>query len=413
MKIKSKTVAVNVVMLYMMNFCQLLLPLITLPYLARVLSVDYYGVTSYIKSVMIYMTQIIEFGFLLSGTREIVKANSDIHKISKIVGKITEAKLILSLLSFCVLIVMTLTIPILRRHYLFSLLSFLPAFLDIFLFDYLFRGIEQMQIITLRFLLMKGTSCILTFIFIKSDKDLLLIPILDIIGSLVAIMWVYFEVRKLNIKICFVSLIKVIASLKESFIYYISNVASTAFGALNTLIVGIFLSSKDVAFWGVIMTIVSGIQSLYSPISDGIYPHMIKTKSLKLFYRTLGIFVPLLIIGCLSVYLLSPLILNLFGGVKYLVAAKYLRECVPLLFISFFTALFGWPVLGAIGKIKETTATTVIAGIVQVLGLGFLIVSKIFSIESLIVLRIISEFVMATLRICCFVKYRDGFMAKK
>ena len=103
---KKNNVSNNIIMLYIMNITQLILPLITLPYLTRVLSVDNYGVVSYVKSLTVYITLIIEFGFLLSGTKEIVLAKFNKQKIRNIIGTITLAKLILSIFAFLLLLVM-------------------------------------------------------------------------------------------------------------------------------------------------------------------------------------------------------------------------------------------------------------------------------------------------------------------
>ena len=292
---EGKKATKNIVMLYGLNLAQLVLPLFTLPYLTRVLSVDGYGVVNYVRAVMGYMTLIIEFGFILSGTKEIVDAKNDKEKIGKIVGKITQGKLILTVISFALLLIMIKLIPILSRHSLFSILSFVPAFLSIFLFDYLFRGLERMQILTIRYLITKGISTVLTFIVIKNDSDINLIPILDIIGTVVAIIWIYYELKNNSIKIKFVSIKEVLQNLRLSFIYFLSSIATTAFGALNTICVGIYLSSADVAYWGVVMSIVGAVQSMYAPISDGIYPNMIKTKSLNLFFKIILFFVPFLL----------------------------------------------------------------------------------------------------------------------
>ena len=53
-------------MLYIMNIAKLVFPLITLPYLTRVLSVDCYGVVSYVKATMVYAQLVVDFGFMLS-----------------------------------------------------------------------------------------------------------------------------------------------------------------------------------------------------------------------------------------------------------------------------------------------------------------------------------------------------------
>ena len=64
-------------MLYGMSIAKIVFPLLTLPYLTRVLSVESYGVVSYVKAVMQYMQLGVDFGFMLSGTRDIVKAKND------------------------------------------------------------------------------------------------------------------------------------------------------------------------------------------------------------------------------------------------------------------------------------------------------------------------------------------------
>ena len=240
MKSNKQKVTNNIVMLYIMNATQLLLPLVTLPYLTRVLSVEGYGVVSYVKSLMVYVTLIIEFGYILSGTKEVLEAKNDKDKLSYIISKITLSKIILSAFAFIVLLIMIMTIPLLKRYTLFTILSFFTPFLSIFIYDYFFRGIEKMQIITMRYLIMRGTATILTFVFVKNESQLNLIPLLDIIGSLIAIVWVNFEIRNMDIKFEIVKMKDILKSLTTSFTYFISNVASTAFGALNTLLVGIY-----------------------------------------------------------------------------------------------------------------------------------------------------------------------------
>ena len=405
----NKRVVNNIVMLYIMNIAQLVLPLVTLPYLTRVLSVDGYGVVSYVKSLIVYVTLVIEFGFLYSGTRDVVKAKDDKKQLGLIIGRITVAKILLSFLAFIVLLGMVAVIPILHHHPLFTLLSFGTPFLSIFLFDYLFRGLERMEIITYRFLLMKGTSTLFTFVFIHSDRQLLLIPLLDIFGSLLAVIWIYFTMQKMGIGFNFDKMSKVIDCLRVSFTYFVSDVASTAFGALNTLFVGIYLSSKEVAYWGLIMTLLAAVQSMYTPISNGIYPHMIANKNLRFFGKILLFFVPLLIIGSAITYYGANLIMLIIGGSKYIVAANYLQQSVLLLVLSFFSVMFGWPSLGAIDKVKETTATTLIAAFFQVIGLAILIISGHFTLPLLIFVRTVTEGVMAGLRIGYVYHFRTLF----
>lgn len=408
----TKKAAKNIIMLYTLNMAQLILPFLTLPYLTRILSLENYGVVSYVKSIMMYMTLVIEFGFVLSGTKLVVEAKKNKKNIGRIVGTITQCKLILSFFSFIFLLLLITWVPLLNKHVLFTLLSFVPSFLTIFLCDYLFRGLEKMQIVSVRYIVMKGISTFLTFIIIKGDSQLLLIPVLDILGSLVAVAWIFSEIKKMNIEITFSGFSTVYKYIKESFIYFVSDMASTAFGAFNTFCIGIFLSARDIAFWGVLMSIITAVQSMFTPISDGIYPRMIDTKSIKLFLKILFFFIPFLIIGSFITYFGSDLILTIIGGSKYTPAAIYLRESIPLIVISFFSIICGWPLLGSINKIKQTTFTTMLSAVIQVTLMFALIAINSLTITLSLVTRTITEFVLASMRIILAFKYRKLFNTK-
>ena len=103
----------NTSMLYLLNISKMIFPLITLPYLTRVLSVDCYGTVSYVKAVMQYMQLIVDFGFILSGTRDIVINKNDSKALSEETGDILAAKILLSGIAFIVLCGLIVFIPIL------------------------------------------------------------------------------------------------------------------------------------------------------------------------------------------------------------------------------------------------------------------------------------------------------------
>ncbi|MDM8283726.1 oligosaccharide flippase family protein [Ligilactobacillus salivarius] len=406
---KMNKVTKNTIMLYIMNIAQLILPLVTLPYLTRVLTVDNYGVVNYVKSIMTYMQIIIEFGFILSATKDIVKAGNDKKIIGEITGNVILGKILLSMLSLIVLIIFTIFVPILRNNVAFTMLSFIPIFLSTFLIDFFFRGIEKMEVITIRYIVMKSISTLLTFLFVRGNGDLLMIPILDIIGNVVAILLVWKEVYKLGIKLSFGTIKDIWDSIADSFLYFISSMASTAFGALNTLLVGILLSSKEVAYWSLAMQILGAIQALYTPINNGIYPEMVKERKFSLIIKVIKIFMPVVFIGCLIILLFSKPILFVIGGRKYLEMSYLIKLLIPVIIFSFPAMLFGWPVLGAIDKVKETTTTTVVTTIVQVVGLIVLMLVGEFTLVNIALLRGGTEFILLTSRLYFINKFKFMF----
>ena len=93
---KSKLIIKNTSMLLLLNIAKLIFPFVTLPYLTRVLSTEGYGIVSYVKAVMSYMQVIIDFGFMLSATKQIVEVKNNKEEIGKIVGTNIAAKILLT-----------------------------------------------------------------------------------------------------------------------------------------------------------------------------------------------------------------------------------------------------------------------------------------------------------------------------
>ena len=406
----SKKLAKNTTALYIMNITKIALPLFTLPYLTRVLSKDCYGVVAYVKAVMQYMQIVVDFGFLLSATKDIVKVQKDKDAISKVVGDTLMAKLMLVFSAFVLLLIMIINIPMLRANVIYTIMSFVVVALTCFLMDFLFRGLEEMQVITFRYVIMRTIATVFTFVFVRSDSDMMWIPCLDIIGSVVAIVLVFVEMKKRGIYIKITGLKNAISKLKDSAVFFLSNMASTTFTALNTLMIGLFINTNQVAEWSVCMQIVSAVQSMYSPITDGIYPYMVKTKDWKLINKTAKIFMTLITLGCIFTFFVAKIVLFIVGGQKYVNAALLLRAFIPLLFFSFPAMLFGWPALGAIGKSKKTTFTTVLTAIIQIIGMIVLLLIGEFNVIALALWRGITESILFVSRYRYCKKFRNEFL---
>ena len=410
---KSNRIVQNTAMLYIMNIAKLIFPLVTQAYLARVLNAEGgFAVYTYVRnSVMTYVQLVIDFGFLLSATRAIAQVREDREQVGRIVGHVMAGKGMLSLAALAVLALLSLFIPLLGNNPAYTILSFVQAVTTIFLVDFLFHGLERMHVITIRYFITRVITVALTFLLIKNDGDLLLIPILEIIGNLAAIVWVWRDIRRSEIPVQFRSWKETWAMLKDSFVYFLSDIASTAFGALNTLIIGIVMLERDVSIWGIAMTFVSAVQMMYTPITNSIYPHMVRTRSLGVIRKVLMIFLPLVALGCVVVWFGAELLVLILAGRNLLDAAPLLRYFIPLLFISFLAILFGWPVLGAIGKTKETTITTIVAAAAQVLGLIVLVALNRFTFFNLAMLRAGTDLLMFLHRAWYCWKYRSEFAA--
>ncbi len=409
---ETKKLFKNTSSLMIFNIAKMLFPFILLPYLTRVLSTEIYGAVAYVKTVMSYMQIVVDFGFVLSATKDVVHTKEKKENLKYVLGDTLLAKSVLGVAAFAVLVCMICWIPILKKHIVFTILSYVVVFQSVFFMDFLFRGLEIMHVITIRFITMKIITTILTFCFVKGDQDILLIPVFDIIGSFVAIVLVLFELRKLNLSIRFSGINKTLKIIKDSFVYFLSNIASTSFNALSTLMIGVKSSATEVAYWSVCMQIITAVQACYTPISDGIYPAMIKNQDIGLIKKVIRYVMPVVFVGCIAAYFLANCAMLILGGNEYLVAVPVFRMLIPVLFFGFLSILLGWPTLGAIGKTRETTISTVFSVGIYIILLVFLLAVDSFTLRKIALVRTITEVCLFSIRLYFYRKYKYLFKGR-
>lgn len=412
---KTNKVVNNTIMLYIMSIAKLIFPLLTLPYLTRVLSKETYGFVSYVKSCMTYIQLIVDFGFILSSVKDIVQANGDMNKVGIITGNTFFAKFILSFAALGILVVMLFTIDLLKFNVTYVILSFTAIAISVFLADFLFRGIEKMYFITIIYVLAKGVATVLTFILVRDDESFMWIPILDIISNVISILISFgIIIFKLKIKVRMSGIKESLYMIKESFTYFLSSIATTAFSALNTVLIGIYITDLiQVAYWSLCLNLITAVQSLYAPLCNSIYPHMIQNKNLNIIHKVLAIFMPIVTLGCIFCFYFARMVLIIVGGKEYAEAYILFRWLIPILFFSFPAQIYGWPTLGAVGKVKETTFSTVIAAITQVLGIFLLIIFNSFNLINLAVLRGLTELILMLVRMFITYKNKKYFNGEK
>jgi len=401
----------NTFMQYLMIFATYAFPLVTFPYLTRILKPEMYGVITFLTATVNYFQLFIDFGFNLSATKDIAANQNDKNFIGFILGVVIEAKMFLVLLALILYSVLVFHVPLMRKNILLSFLYFGTVILSIWLPDYLFRGIEKMGILTVRFVISKTVATILVFVFIASPKDVLWIPILNILASSIAVGMTYYALRKrLDIRAHYTGVRNVMTKLQESSIYFCSTFATTAYGAINTFMLGVMaLPADQIGYWGVAYTLISSAQSMFSPIINSVYPHMVAKKDFNLINTLLKILMPAIIIISMLVFCFSENIILLLAGKAYVEAVPVLRALIFVLIFSFPAMLIGFPVLGVVGKVKQTTATTILSGGFHVLGLSLFALTGRFTVLNIAVLRSCTEAVLLGARMILLALNRKSF----
>ncbi|RKO62837.1 oligosaccharide flippase family protein [Caldibacillus debilis] len=401
------TVFSNTIFLYIMQLSGYIFPFLTFPYLTRVLGPEKYGMVVFGTATMTYFQMLIDFGFILSATKECSVNRNNNEKLRVIVSSVIQAKMFLAFIGLIIIVMLVSYFNSFKNIRLFLLLSFIQIFFTIFIPDYFFRGIEKMNIIMYRTIISKLITTFLIFIFIKDQGDYIYIPIVYSIGN----MWVVFSswyilIKRFNIKFKLTTLTNTFRTLKDSSIFFLSRIATTAYGASNTFVLGLTNNSTIVAQFGTANTLISGLRGLFSPIADSIYPYMVNKKNFRLVKWILYISSPIIIISTIILCIYAEPIILFIAGRNYIEAVPVFRLLLIIFVLTLPIYLLGYPVLGAMNMMKEANISVIIPSIFHILGLIFLLLIGNINLISVSILTCLTETFVLILRIAYVIKGR-------
>lgn len=403
------TLLKNTVMLYILQFSTYLLALLVAPYQTRVLGAEVYGgFLEAAASIILYFQLVIDFGFLLSATEEVSRQRSNKEHLCKLMTSVTGAKLLLSVASFGILFALCQIIPAWKQKETVLILTFLASFLNSMIPDYLYRGLEKMSAITVRTVLIKVFFTVAMFVFLKGPEDVWVVPMLNIIGNGAALAAAYVHViKKLGIRFVKTSAADVFDQLKRSSVFFFSRIATTAYTALNTVILDIITQSgAATGYYTSANKLITAGKNGLSPVADSLYPYMAKNKDFQLVKKVLLVTEPVIAAFCAVVFVFAEPFCGWFFGEEFRQAGLVLRAMLPVGVVILPSYILGFPMLTAMGISKHANYSTIFGSVFHVILLGVLFLCGQVNMMTLALSVSATETVILLYRIVIIIKNR-------
>jgi PST family polysaccharide transporter len=266
----------NFVSLSIVQFANYLAPVITLPYLFRVLGLEKYGLTELARAISVYFLMLTDYGFSLSATQEISVHRDDPGKVSEVFSAVLLLKSLLLVLSLALLSLLVLVVPRLRADWPVYYLSF-GNVVGMWLFPiWLFQGLERMKYIPLLSVTAKMLYVLAILGLIHGPADYLYAPLLQSASAiLIGLAGLILALWKFRVRFRMVSA----AVLKREFVngwhLFLSKTAITFYTATNVVILGLFTDNTFVAYYAAGDKIIRALtDGLHIPLSQAIFPHI-------------------------------------------------------------------------------------------------------------------------------------------
>lgn len=370
-KQEYKKLISNFFALSVLQGANFILPLISLPYLVRVLGTEAFGLVMFAQAFIMYFVILTDYGFNLSATREISLHRNNEVKVREIFSTVMFIKFILLLVSFMILSVVVFGFEKFRTDWYIYYLTFGMVIGQVLFPVWFFQGIEKMKYITILNIIAKLIFTVSIFIFIQKVEDYIYVPVLNSIGFIVAgliSLWVVFNDFKMQLVRPTLNNVK--NMFFESSNLFVSNLSVTLYTASNIVILGFFANNNIVGIYASIEKLVLAIKNLYTPLYQALFPWLSK-KDKKDISEIVKKMIPYItLVGLLFTILLvafaRDILTILYNRAEIL---EYTIIFQIMAFISIFSALnmlFNMLYLSAIKAYRERMSIMLKSGLVNV-----------------------------------------------
>ncbi len=403
MGIKSKLkspMAINFISLTLLQGVNYLLPLLSFPFLFRVLGVERWGLVTFGYSLMQYFVMFTDFGFNLSATKYISEHRNDLQKINSYLNSAMIGRFILCGISLAILLALISYFDKFSTESTFYLLYFGIILGNVMFPMWFFQGMENMKYITVFNIVAKSLSFIPFFIFIRKPEDYIYVPIFYSIGfvlaGIVSLFIVYF---KMGMKWYFTSISQISSSLKDSSAYFLARASTSLFTTSNSFLLGLVCGNTMVGYYSAAEKLYQAYNQLLSPFTGVLFPHIAKSRDVlffkKIFYRIT--FTNLFCVA--AALLLASYVLDIVYGTADPNILEVFRILVTASFVTIPSMLLGYPFLAAMGHPLYTNYTVMTTSVVHITGLVVLYIYGAISPITVAMMVVMSETLLILFRI--------------
>ena len=362
----------NIVSLYVLQGANYLLPLVTLPYLVRVLGPEKYGLIAFTMAFIGYFTVFVDYGFNLSATREIARQRDNPAKVAEIFSVVMSIKIVFMLAGFVLMSAIAAAWPALGAERTLCTVAYLAVAGSVLFPVWFFQGMEDMRTITIISIVARILVVMAIFGLVKQESDYVLAAALQagtmVIAGLAGLVII---LRRSDIPLVRPGHAQVREQIHKGWHIFTSTAAITLYTNSNIFILGLLTNHAVVGYFSAADQLVKAAQGLLTPISQAIYPHISalvevsREKALRFIHTS---FIRIGLLSCsLSILLMllaEPLVLVILGD-QYTDAILVLRILALIPVLVAMSNIFGIQTMLTFGLNREFSRILIWSGIIN------------------------------------------------
>lgn len=371
----AQSVKVNYILNLINTGTQMLFPLITFPYVCRVIEADGVGQVNFFQSIISYISLFTCLGIPLYAIREIARDRNDVVKMNRTATEILLLHSMLTIIGYVIVAVLCLFVPKIQVNIPLFLILSLTIFFTAIGCEWFYQGIEDFKYITIRGLIVKTISVILLFIFVKSKVDLLYYGCYAVLGVLGGNVFNFFRLRKyIHRENIIFSDLHIKRHIKPVLKVFSFSIVTSIYLQLNTVLLGFMKNALAVGYFTAATKVMQMLLQMSSCLGSVMMPrasHLIAENKESEFNNliqksydfTLAIAMPMTV----GLIFCAPNLITILCGVKFENSILPSQIIAPIILMVAISNVFGIQVLFPKGKINIVTLCCGIGAVTDLL----------------------------------------------
>ena len=368
----------NLVLNAIKTLTTILFPLISLPYATRVLGKGGLGDVTYAESIVSYFALFAALGIVAYGTRELAKKRQDAQQANQLISELMLINVVTALIAYAALAVF-IQLPSFNTYVALLWVQSSIILCNALGAEWYFTATENYLYVTVRAVIFQVLALIMLFCFVKTEQDVIFYAAVNIFATAGSGIINFFYLCR-HVQFQPLKSLHLKQHIKPILIIFSTNLASTIYLNLDTVMLGYMINTQEVGLYTVAVRIVRAISMLFACISTVILPRVTyylgqgqKDKFDALIYKTLNFILLLAIPSGLGLISISEPLVTWFGGSGFTQAYRIVSVLAFSVIFSALNRVFAWQILVPYNREKEVFYSTAAGAVVNfVLNLFFI-----------------------------------------
>ena len=354
------------------SFTNILFPLITYPYIARILSVEDLGRINFGQSIISYFLLFAGLGITTFATRNGSQIRESKDELSEFANRMFSINLFSMIVSYCGLLILLMLPTKIADYRSIILLQGVAVILSPFAVDWLYNIEEDFGYITKRSIFVQVVSLVLMLALVKSSDDMYLYIAIMTLSSCFANAFNFFHSRK-YVRIRVVKDTKWSEYKKPILTFFVNSIASSIYLSSDMTLLGMLSSDYTTGLYGTATKIYSIFKQMFNAVVGTMLPRMAylrkndENEYEKLICKALNTVFVFVLPAMLGIIILRQEILLIISNENYLPAAKSLVILAIALFFATLANLLVSGILICSGREKKVAFATTVSAMENVL----------------------------------------------